>query len=552
MIESLNICLSHGGGLGDNINLTAYAAAVKKIFPHSFITVIISHYPDVFRDNKVIDRVIKVDTPFFQKYVDSNIAKFDLFVEIRYASKWHFSPKSLELDQVRVFKEKWEKKFRKYRHIFDRFLSDIPSMVGMNKTFYDVAFESGNLDGNIKDQFISIRPNDYKASEKYSGLRVVTISNGAAGGLQTKSWSTVYWKSIYNYLRKIGFYPIQIGDSSDISIEGIEKFSGTIFETAALIKKASFHMGIENGIAHIANTVGTKSVILFGSTPISVFGYKDNINLRSKVCSPCFWNNREWFQWCVIRNQRVKQNWTPPCMMSLTPTDVIKKGIMPLLKERGYDMKYLEPSVDMDESSLKASLYYKEQDILKKSLGTPMEFFETEALQLPLDESSYREPAQMKRVSAILAQVGTGKKVLSIADGGYIGNLLRMQGNDVTVTDISGIRTLRCKFLLKLDSYQCRAEKLPFKDESFDVVVLAEVLEHVPTMSVPLSEAERVTKKNGKLVLTVPVGRRHDAYEHHIKKIEMDNIDNDMIVLGISNIKPHYDKYREFNKEFYK
>jgi ubiquinone/menaquinone biosynthesis C-methylase UbiE len=238
-------------------------------------------------------------------------------------------------------------------------------------------------------------------------------------------------------------------------------------------------------------------------------------------------------------------------MKALEPKHVIK-AINKLLEKRGYKMKYLEPSNEMDEASLKASLWHKEQEILKRAAGTSMEFFENEAIQLPLDESSYQDPAQMKRVTAILDQAGTGKNILSIADGGYIGNLLRMRGNKVTVTDISEIRNLRCKYLLKLESYQCRAEKLPFKDQSFDVVILAEMLEHVPNMSVPLAEAERVLKKDGKLIITIPVGRKHDAYTHHIKKIEMNNIDDDTVVLGISNIKDHYEKYAEFNKEFYK
>jgi ubiquinone/menaquinone biosynthesis C-methylase UbiE len=48
------------------------------------------------------------------------------------------------------------------------------------------------------------------------------------------------------------------------------------------------------------------------------------------------------------------------------------------------------------------------------------------------------------------------------------------------------------------------AERLAFPDESFDVVVMNEVLEHIPDQARALDEVCRVLKKNGVFVLFVP------------------------------------------------
>lgn len=47
-------------------------------------------------------------------------------------------------------------------------------------------------------------------------------------------------------------------------------------------------------------------------------------------------------------------------------------------------------------------------------------------------------------------------------------------------------------------------QRLPFRDESFDCILLTEVLEHVPDPVKALEECRRVLKANGKIFLTTP------------------------------------------------
>jgi ubiquinone/menaquinone biosynthesis C-methylase UbiE len=59
--------------------------------------------------------------------------------------------------------------------------------------------------------------------------------------------------------------------------------------------------------------------------------------------------------------------------------------------------------------------------------------------------------------------------------------------------------------------YNCDIISIPVSDSSFDIVLLTEVLEHLPEPLPALKELNRVLKKGGYLYLTVPQG-----WEEHI------------------------------------
>src|SRR5215472_3336162 len=48
------------------------------------------------------------------------------------------------------------------------------------------------------------------------------------------------------------------------------------------------------------------------------------------------------------------------------------------------------------------------------------------------------------------------------------------------------------------------AQRLPFADSSFDIVVSCETIEHVPLVQAAISEMYRITRPGGKLFLTTP------------------------------------------------
>jgi len=241
----------------------------------------------------------------------------------------------------------------------------------------------------------------------------------------------------------------------------------------------------------------------------------------------------------------------------LTSGDTSIPGEGPVILDMGFPSKPIELSEDLSEPQLRIALKQAELKILEKVKGTPQEEFEREAIVLPLDEiRGYETPDQLKRVHAIVDSVGTGKKVLDVSGGqGWIARLIQQQGNEVMVTDISEIRNLRAKWLYKIPHTICRAEKLPFPDQSYDVVILGEILEHLPRMSVGLAEAERVLKRDGRLIITVPHKGWNegqgwaDQYTEHLKSIRIKDIDGLMLVMTIDTIIPHLDEFEKQNRD---
>src|SRR5262249_45136171 len=53
-----------------------------------------------------------------------------------------------------------------------------------------------------------------------------------------------------------------------------------------------------------------------------------------------------------------------------------------------------------------------------------------------------------------------------------------------------------------------RAETLPFADDSFDQLILSQILPYVSDVETAVREANRVLKKNGTLIVAVPDSRR--------------------------------------------
>jgi len=52
--------------------------------------------------------------------------------------------------------------------------------------------------------------------------------------------------------------------------------------------------------------------------------------------------------------------------------------------------------------------------------------------------------------------------------------------------------------------YCCSAEDIPIDNEQFDIVLMAEVLEHLENPSKVLQESYRITKVSGKIIATMP------------------------------------------------
>src|ERR1035437_2285963 len=97
-----------------------------------------------------------------------------------------------------------------------------------------------------------------------------------------------------------------------------------------------------------------------------------------------------------------------------------------------------------------------------------------------------------QRLDAFLKQHATTEEVLNVGSGKAGGNYLELFPNQITV-DIDAKRQ---------PDVVGDIRNLPFKDNSFSVIICTEVLEHVPEPEKAINELYRVLTKSGKLVLT--------------------------------------------------
>ena len=115
-------------------------------------------------------------------------------------------------------------------------------------------------------------------------------------------------------------------------------------------------------------------------------------------------------------------------------------------------------------------------------------------------------------------------KILEIGcASGSLLKLLEIKGfKNIYGIDISEEAIKLCKKKGIRNCYVMDAVNMKFKDEEFDLIIAADVLEHIKDHSIALNEWKRVLKKNGKMIVFVPAFKflwsDHDDINHHYRR----------------------------------
>ena len=92
--------------------------------------------------------------------------------------------------------------------------------------------------------------------------------------------------------------------------------------------------------------------------------------------------------------------------------------------------------------------------------------------------------------------------------GGQIATWLAKMGKKVTGIGLElssydqSVKALKKNY--DIDIFESSVECMPFKDHSFDVVIMSHILEHCPNVGLALQEVRRVLNNHGQLYLFVP------------------------------------------------
>jgi len=102
---------------------------------------------------------------------------------------------------------------------------------------------------------------------------------------------------------------------------------------------------------------------------------------------------------------------------------------------------------------------------------------------------------------------------------GHVTEILVGKWERVFAIDISPEYLGLVTSLLKVPVVQADAEKLPFPEETFDLVVMTEILEHLPDPEQALSEVFKIVKPGGAVILSTP--NRSSLPIHRISNVFM-------------------------------
>jgi len=135
-------------------------------------------------------------------------------------------------------------------------------------------------------------------------------------------------------------------------------------------------------------------------------------------------------------------------------------------------------------------------------------------------------PALDARYEALVSRVNRANRVLDVGCGdGYLMAQIKPHAEEVIGIDfeLSGVRlaTHQLQGLGNCFVAQASCYSLPFPDHSFDVVLLADVIEHLEDPDACVREIQRVLHPSGYLFLTTPKWRPDRRWDvRHVKEFK--------------------------------
>lgn len=162
---------------------------------------------------------------------------------------------------------------------------------------------------------------DFWLRHSLTGRAVLVMAPGS--GAREKNWPVSYYQTVARWWRRrssgsvlvlIGPVEEERGGMELLRDEAFQVRNLTLAQVSALLARSDFYLGNDNGISHLAASVGTPVVALFGPSDVRQWaprGPQVVVLSRGEECAPCAIAT---MKSCSHRN----------CLTLLQPDDVIR------------------------------------------------------------------------------------------------------------------------------------------------------------------------------------------------------------------------------------
>lgn len=184
---------------------------------------------------------------------------------------------------------------------------------------------------NLTEEFGFSVPihNEKETLKKFNlyGKKYITLNREGGsdqGWESTKLWPLSYYRKLVEELKRV--YPnyelVEVGAGRGERMNNTHRnLAGktSLEEINVILKHAVLHIDGEGGLVHLRHALKAgPSCVFFGPTSPEVYGYEENLNLRSSACSVCCeFYSKTWQRKC-LRGKCV-------CMESLSPEYVLEQ-----------------------------------------------------------------------------------------------------------------------------------------------------------------------------------------------------------------------------------
>lgn len=276
------------GGLGDFIQMTPVAKALKIKDPASPVVVIVGYNASIFDDHPYIDLAIECGGKGLHEVIKSVYGLTKNVFDIRYVSTAYGQWEDTEY-------------FKRNKWYYDHFPPSGTRVDDLNMNVCDIALHSLGLEEYATSDDVCITPEEVWV--KIPGDYMVVCDTSGSGPGQMKRWTAKEWDGLIKWLVQKNIIPVQIGQKNDELLHPLVmdlRGQTNPRQAAGYLKGAKAYIGLEGGLFHLAKAVKTPAIVIFATTSEVCFAYSDTIVMSKRLCHGCWWTDT-WLQAKCLR-----------------------------------------------------------------------------------------------------------------------------------------------------------------------------------------------------------------------------------------------------------